>query len=71
MDAERLLSHGQRQLFCLAQAILDPAKIVVLHEVMASVDLQTDELMQKINHEKLPRLCNHCGGIQVTDDCEL
>ena len=51
MDAEQLLSHGQRQLFCLARAMLKPSKIVVLDEFTASVDVHTDELMQKIIRE--------------------
>lgn len=51
MDAEQLLSHGQRQLFCLARAILKQSNIVVLGEVTGSVDLHTDELMQKVIRE--------------------
>lgn len=42
------LSHGQRQLLCLARAVLWKSKIVVLNEVTSSVDRKTDELMQRI-----------------------
>jgi ATP-binding cassette subfamily C (CFTR/MRP) protein 4 len=56
------LSLGQKQLLCLARAIIRKSKIVIMDEVTASVDQKTEEMIHKIVLEELA--C--CTVIMIT-----
>jgi len=64
------LSLGQRQLICIARAILVPPKILLMDEATANIDQKTDSIIQHLIKNKLTKTTVVTIAHRLTTVCQ-